>query len=49
MQLMEHSKTWIAAEDLDARIEYALDNPVRLSGTVPPAEEQKQRPIANNV
>lgn len=48
MQLTEHSKTWITAEDLDTRIESALDNPVQLSGSVPQAEEHKQRPAASN-
>ena len=35
---MDQSRTWITAEDLDTRIEQALDNPLPLTGLAPPSE-----------
>ena len=38
---MDQSRTWITAEDLDTRIEQALDNPLPLTGLAPPSEDKK--------
>lgn len=36
--LLEQSRAWIRAEDLDARIEAALDNPQRLGADWQPPD-----------
>ena len=41
MQLLDQSRTWITAEDLDTRIEHALDNPLPLTGLVLPLEDKE--------
>ena len=38
---MDQSRTWITAEDLDTRIEQALDNPLPLTGLAPPSEDKE--------
>ena len=38
---MDQSRTWITQEELDTRIEHALDNPLPLTGLVPPAEDKE--------
>ena len=47
MQLIDQSRTWITAEDLDTRIEHALDNPQPLTGLAPPSEDKEAAAAAH--